>query len=140
MQKKFFSLHADFFGFSASMLCAVHCAIWPVLIAVGAFGGLSWLTDDLLEWFFIGLTLVIAAWSLLNSYFKVHRNPVPLLIVVSGFGMLIFNHLLHNHHHHHTDQTGIITAVLGGLLIALAHYINWRMLDKCTRCSLDDTP
>ncbi|MEM6698550.1 MAG: MerC domain-containing protein [Bacteroidota bacterium] len=84
--RKFFSWHWDFIGFGASLLCALHCMLLPVVFSLGMFTGAHWLTNSFGEWVFIGVSIGIAALSLWQSYFKKHQNIRPLLI--AGLGLL----------------------------------------------------
>ncbi|MBK6947552.1 MAG: MerC domain-containing protein [Haliscomenobacter sp.] len=83
---KFFSWHWDIAGFGASLLCAIHCMLMPLVLALGMFAGAHWLMNPITDWIFIGTSAVIASWSLLQSYFRKHRNLRPLWI--SGMGFL----------------------------------------------------
>lgn len=118
---KFFSSNLDFFGFSASLICAIHCVLIPVFFALGAFKGLAWLENPIVEWSLIILTMFIASLSLIRAYLYHHKNSEPLIIAAIGFLLLIVSHEFEAIWLH------FITA-LGGILIAVAHYLNWKKL------------
>jgi hypothetical protein len=128
MKQKFFSPNLDFFGFSASMLCAVHCMAIPLLLAVGTTGGIAWLEQPWIEAGFIGLSVGIASWSLLRSYW-LHRYVTPLRIVAVGFAVLLVSRLV-------AHEWEPLLAALGGITVAGAHFKNWQMQKKCTHCVL----
>lgn len=50
---------------------------------------------------------------------KHHRNILPLAVVIVGFLLIIIDHSLHAHSW---------MLVAGGLLIASAHLLNWKLL------------
>lgn len=128
MKNKFFSFHLDFLGFSASVLCAVHCMAIPVVMAVGAFSGLAWISNPWMEAGFIGLSFGIASWSLLQSYFQHHRQYLPLRIVAVGFALLLLSRF--------TGQAWEpFLAALGGIAVAGAHWANWRLCSICKTSS-----
>lgn len=127
--KRFFSLHLDLLGFSASFLCAIHCMALPIVMSLGLFGGLTWFESPILEWGLIISTLLIATWSLFRSYYQQHRNLRPLLIAAIGFVLVFASHFIGAHEEH------FVTAA-GGFLIAYAHYVNWRLLRSCPTSSL----
>ncbi len=112
--------YLDVMGFSASFLCAIHCLLMPLVLSFGLVGGLSWLESPLVEWTFILSTLVLASWSLLGSLPR-HNNKRPLLIAAIGFGIILGIHLLEH-------IIGHYFAAIGGVLIAYAHYLNWRLI------------
>jgi hypothetical protein len=138
MRRKFFSLNLDFLGFSASMLCALHCAALPLLLTAGAFSGFAWLENEIVEWFFIGSAIIFASWSLVTSFWQTHRNPIPLLLVVLGFFLIIWNHFGgghgHTHTHAHFEWGTALLSVAGGIAIAIAHYLNWRLISRYRSC------
>ena len=113
--------YLDLLGFSASFLCAVHCLLMPVALSLGLLSGLSWLESAWVEWSFILSTLILASWSLIGSFSK-HTNLAPILWAALGFVLIIVLH----HAFEHT--VGHYFSALGGVLVAYAHYLNWRLL------------
>ena len=118
---KFFSSNLDFFGFSTSLLCAIHCVLIPIAFAFGLFKGAHWLANPFVEWGFIFSAILIASLSLIQSYLNKHKKGEPLLIASIGFLMLIISHEFVVIWWHYI-------AALGGLFIAVAHYLNWKLL------------
>ncbi len=127
MEKKFFGFNWDFFGFMASLACALHCATVPLLLTIGTLGGLAWLEHPVVEGAFIALSLLLASWSLIGSYFNQHRNLSALVTVVLGFVLIIASRFAEG-------NAEVLLTVLGGLTIALAHYINWKLLRVRQAC------
>lgn len=121
----FLSLNKDFLGFLASMLCAVHCAALPLILTFSALSGLSFLANHTIEFVFLGISAVIATWSLIPSYKEHHQNIKPLLIVAVGFAFLISSRFLPHGILEHT-----ITAI-GGFTVAIAHVVNWKLMKSC---------
>lgn len=117
---RFFSFqNIDLAGFIVSFLCAIHCAALPILISLGVLSSAVIENHVFFEWTIIGLSAIIASWSILRSYFKSHRNFIPMAMVILGFVFLVINQGLHIH-------TWLL--VTGGLLIAAAHVLNWKLL------------
>ncbi|MEM1326451.1 MAG: MerC domain-containing protein [Bacteroidota bacterium] len=123
---KFFRLHLDFVGFGASLFCALHCIVMFLMLPLGLFAGAHWLTDQLGEWIFIGLSIGVAASSLPISFFKKHQNIYPLLIAGLGFVGLLLTQLeaIANAH-------GFMA--IGGGLIAYAHFYNWQLTQRVNK-------
>lgn len=113
--------YLDLLGFSASFLCAVHCLLMPLVLSMGLLGGMSWLESAWVEWTFIFSTLVLASWSLFGSLPK-HRNLVPVIVAGIGFVLIVVLH----HAFEHT--IGHYFSAVGGIMVAYAHYLNWRLL------------
>ncbi len=127
MKTKFVTLNLDFLGFSASMLCAVHCAALPFVMTVGALNSLTWLDNALLESLFIVSSFGIATWSLLKSYWWHHRRLLAIGVVSIGFVLLATSRLV-------AEDWEPLLAVMGGVTIAVAHVINWRLHIACNMC------
>ncbi len=124
-QTHFFSFNKDFLGFLASMLCAIHCAALPLILTFSALSGLTFLANHTIEFVFLGISVIIATWSLIPSYKNHHKNILPLAIVALGFAFLITSRFFP---HGFTEH--LMTAI-GGSIVAISHVINWRMVKKC---------
>ena len=118
--KKRFKFDIDVLGMSASLLCAVHCALVPLVLTFGLLGGLSFLADPVWDVLFIGLSFIIAIAALLNGYLKHHRNIIPINIAIAGFVAIAVGHFAH------LGLMSDILSVIGGLLVAYSHLINYR--------------
>jgi len=123
MQDKFFSGHLDFLGFSASLLCAIHCISLPILLSVGTLSGLAWLENELLEHGIILFSFIVASWSLGQSYFKYRTKLDAIIIVTIGFGFIFAAHTL-------VENLEPILMMIGGCCIAFAHFLNWKMVNR----------
>lgn len=123
MQKKFFSIHLDFIGFSASLLCGVHCISLPLLLSMSSLSGLAWLENALLESGLILFSLVLASWSLIQSYRKQHGRLDAFALMFAGFASIILSRFL-------TENLEPLLMLLGGVLVALAHFYNWKLVQK----------
>jgi len=116
----------DSIGMTASTLCAIHCAVVPVLLTCLPLAGLGFLANPLFEWGMIILALLLGVSSIFLSYFRTHHRALPLVLLVTGFIIIIAGHVY---------LKGWIEAVvvpLGGLTIALAHFINFKYVGACT--------
>lgn len=118
MKDKFFSLNLDFLGFTTAILCAIHCAFLPLIIAFSAWTSIAFLQNPLVEWTLLSIGLIVAWKSLRHSYLKHHQKLTPIILASIGILLIVISHLFHQH---------MITAI-GGSLIAIAHFINWQFL------------
>ena len=116
--------HIDLIALTSSIICAVHCAVVPLVIATASLSGLHFIENSYIEWFFIGLGLLFIAISLYPSYKKIHQSFKPLCFASLGFLILAMSRL------DFTEIWEISTTVSGALLIAIAHYLNWKLLKK----------
>ncbi|MFD0764312.1 MerC domain-containing protein [Mucilaginibacter lutimaris] len=119
------TIKLDNIGMTASTLCAIHCAAVPVLFTSLPLVGLGFLANPLVEWVMITIALVVGVSSIGNSYFKEHHRILPLALLIAGFLIIIIGHLF---------TKGWIEAVIvpvGGLTIALAHFVNYKYAGTC---------
>lgn len=118
------SLHrADRIGFAASFLCAIHCALWPWLLALAPAFGLEfggWV--DLDQAFVVFATLLGV--STLSLGWRRHRIFRAWALLLPGLALVWAGSFgpLHDHNLMHA-----VVMVLGGSLLALAHVLNLRL-------------
>lgn len=132
----------DLLGFSASTICAIHCAMMPFIIVMLPLIGLEFLANPLFEYIVIGLSLIIGLFTLKSGYFEHHGKLTPVLLFLTGLVIIIIGHtFFHSHDHSEAEHTHhlseeilfLIIAPIGAILIASAHFIN-RKWTK-TKCS-----
>jgi membrane-bound ClpP family serine protease len=117
---------ADKLGMFLSGLCAIQCAMLPILLSVSAvvpnwahFGhGWVWLTV-------IG---AIALWSFSRGWQK-HRSKRVISLFLLGFSFLIAGTLMEDRVHIIVESSMF---VIGGVLMVLAHWRNYQLM-KCIK-------
>jgi hypothetical protein len=119
-----FTRVADSVGSVGAMLCAVHCAMLPLVIAALPALGLGALVSDGLEWAFIAFASLLALTSLWQGYRK-HRVYRALAFLVPGL-LAVWAGVLIPDLHHSVVPHAIVMSI-GGTLIAVAHIINLRL-------------
>lgn len=126
----------DRLGFSASTICAIHCALLPLLLSVLPTLGLGFLAHGAFEIIMISTSIVIAAVSLGGSY-RIHRKLNPILMMISGGIILVFNFFGHESHAEIIEPLHPYIAAFAGLMIAGAHWVNMRLCSNCNACVHD---
>jgi hypothetical protein len=151
----------DKVGTLASFLCAIHCAIMPLVITLLPLLGLSFLASEPVEWALLLLSAGFGTASVCLG-FKEHRSRkvfavlgIGIMLLVAGrivhhipFGALEAVDAHHNHNHAHgleTDHAGkgafgpsVILMVLGGFTMMGAHILNQMLCRSCRKCSDHD--
>ncbi len=116
---------ADRLGFVLSFLCALHCALLPILIALlPSLGVASWLSSDFEEWFVLfasGVGLFTVVWG-----FRRHRAVRALGLLLPGLTALWIGVLYPPLHASVLPHAVVMT--LGGGLVALAHAANLHLV------------
>lgn len=120
------SRNLDHLGMTASILCAIHCALLPICLTVLPLLGLEFLANPWVEVTMILVSVMLAVFSLLTSYRNQHRRLLPFMILFAGFAFIFAGHYA---------GVEILEAILvptGGFTVAAAHLVNWRLNSNCT--------
>lgn len=121
--------NADRVGFGASFLCAVHCALLPLLLALVPALGLKfggWIDFD--QAFVVFATLLGA--TTLTLGYRRHRAFHAWALLVPGL-LLVWAASFTALHDH--NLTHLVMMTLGGLTLAAAHLLNLRLTHAATR-------
>ena len=127
---------ADRLGATASLLCAVHCAALPLLLALLPAVGLGFLADHRFEHWFIACASVLAVASILSA-FRRHRVLRALAFLVPGLVLLWLGGFVVETE---VSKLGhVLLVVCGGSCVALAHIVNLRLVNAYERATSCDT-
>lgn len=121
-----FARLADRFGATASFLCAVHCALLPLVIAVLPALGLGFLADHRFERIFIGFASALALTTLVIG-FRRHQQFRAFWFLVPGICLLVAG-IVVDFDHASFLHAGLVA--FGGTLVALAHLTNLRLAHR----------
>jgi len=118
-------LRADRFGLAASFLCALHCALLPLAIALlPSLGIAAWLGEGFEEGFVVFATL-LGGFTLVSGYRR-HREVRALGLLVPGLIVLWVGVLYPPLHQALLPHA--IAMTVGGTLVGLAHLANLRLV------------
>ena len=116
----------DRMGVTASALCAVHCALVPIFITALPLMGLEFLANEWVEIAMIIVSAVLGTLSLSLSYRKQHRKLLPFLVLITGFLLIGTGHFCG------IETLEPVLIPMGGIIVAAAHVVNWRLNRSCT--------
>jgi hypothetical protein len=116
-------------GMSASLACAVHCTVLPLLLAALPAIGLAWLDSKWVDWTMVVLAAVIAFRAHCGG-FTVHRRCLPAGVAVAGLLVIVTTIcLLKGSASHHYIQAS------GAMVVASSHFLNRHLCLNCVACS-----
>lgn len=121
----------DRVGMTASLLCAVHCALMPLVVTLLPLLGLSFLANEATEWSLIGLSMLFGVSSLCLG-FRRHRYRRALFLLAGGFALLATGRIAERNSN---ERLGVVLVVCGGVTVACAHLLNRRLCHSCERCN-----
>lgn len=120
----------DALGIGASLACAIHCAVLPLLFTSFPLLGINILHNPWFEWGMIAIALVIGIHALRHGIRKHHHRYTPLVLLVIGFVFLMAKEAVHELH--------TVMVVIAVILIVTAHYLNYRFCRSANHCHTDD--
>ncbi len=114
----------DRIGAYGSLLCAIHCALLPLVIAVlPSLGVAAWLGSSFEEAFVLFAT-TLGLFSMVWGYRR-HRAVQALSLMVPGLAVLWIGVLYQPLHQSVVPHA--IAMTIGGTLVGLAHMANLRL-------------
>jgi hypothetical protein len=120
----------DALGITASVACAIHCAILPLFLSSLPLFGVNIIENLPFEYFMIGMAFMVGVYSLKHGYTRHHHSKVPLLLFALGITMLLAKVSFHKWRYW--------LLVPSVLLIVSAHYINFRLCRIHNHAHSDD--
>ena len=120
----------DALGISASLACAIHCALLPLFMTSLPLFGMNIINNSTFEGFMILLALAIGGYSLYHGYKKHHHSFLPLVLFLAGMSFLVLKTVLHEY-----ELWLLIPAVL---LIVAGHVHNYRFCRVHNHAHSDD--
>ena len=109
----------DALGITTSILCAIHCAILPLVVASLPVLGVNIVHNPSFEYGMIGLAFIVGTWALAHGFRKHHRQYTPWLLFAGGMLFLIAKQLWH------TYEFRLLPFAV--ILIIVAHILNYRL-------------
>lgn len=114
----------DRIGLAGSLLCALHCALLPLLLATLPSLGLALWAGDGLEQVFVVFATLLGVFTVVWGWRR-HRAVRALSLLLPGLAALWFGLLYTPLHEAAVPHAVVMT--FGGTLVALAHLANLRL-------------
>lgn len=125
-----FKINWDALGIGASLACAIHCALLPLLMTSLPLFGINIIHNAGFEYGMIALSLGIGTRAMYHGYKKHHHSLAPLVIFIIGFSFLVLKQVFLNFHF-----WLLIPAVV---FIVYAHLLNYRSCRVHNHAHSDD--
>ncbi|HMS66074.1 MAG TPA: MerC domain-containing protein [Ignavibacteria bacterium] len=130
------ALKLDLLAFSASTICAIHCALMPFIIVFLPLMGMQFIANPVVEYIFIAISLFIGAFTFKHGYFNHHKKIYPFMLFLTGFSIILIGHIFFHDHSHelnaghetiHFENLFLFIAPLGASIIAISHLVNRKL-------------
>jgi len=93
----FSKINWDVLGITASVLCAIHCAVLPLALASLPILGINIIHNAYFEYGMIFLAFLIGSQALLHGFRRHHRRLLPLLLFTGGMLLLVAKQIWHTY-------------------------------------------
>jgi hypothetical protein len=114
----FRKLNLDAIGVTASVLCAIHCAVLPLVMASLPILGINILHNTLFEYGMIGLAFAIGTAALWHGFNRHHHRLTPWFLFTGGILFLIAKEIWPAY------ELGLLPFAVA--LVVGAHWLNHR--------------
>ncbi|HTD93626.1 MAG TPA: MerC domain-containing protein [Chitinophagaceae bacterium] len=108
----------DALGISASVACAIHCAVLPLCVTTLPLFGVNIIHNMVFESTMVLLAFSVGAWSFYHGFVKHHHSLTPFFLFAAGILLLVLKLFFV-----HYETWLLIPAVA---FIVSAHFLNYR--------------
>ena len=123
-------INLDTLGISASLACAIHCAVLPLFFTSLPLFGLEILHNKIFEYSMIAFAGIIGSYALYHGWKKHHHKVLPLIIFLTGLMFLILKEVF--------ISEELLLLIPAAILIIGAHVLNFRFCRKANHCHNND--
>jgi MerC mercury resistance protein len=125
-------INLDTLGISASLACAIHCAVLPLFFTSLPMFGLEILHNKTFEYGMIAFAGIIGSYALYHGWKKHHHKILPLLIFLTGLSFLILKEVF--------VAEELLLLIPAATFIIGAHVLNYLDCRKVNHCHKDEIP
>lgn len=125
-----FKINWDAFGIAASVACAIHCAVLPLILSSLPLFGINIIENQGFEFLMIALAFIVGVYSLYHGRKKHHHSYYPMLLFAVGIGLLFIKSVLHSH--------SLMLLLPAVSLVVIAHYLNYNLCRVHNHAHADD--
>jgi hypothetical protein len=115
----FLKINWDALGITATIACAIHCAILPLLISSLPIFGVNIIDNSAFEYIMIALAFVIGLIALYHGYKRHHHSNLPIIIFTIGMALLLAKQVWHSYQFYF-----LFPAIIA---VITAHYYNYKL-------------
>ena len=120
----------DALGIATSVVCAVHCAVLPLVLTSLPLFGINIIHNNFFEAGMITLAFMIGSLALYHGFKRHHHRVLPLLIFSMGFIFLVLKQILIAY------EVWLLAPAVAFILCA--HFLNFCYCRKANHCHSSD--
>ena len=130
MNKLISRINYDALGIVASVACAIHCALLPLLLTSLPLFGINIINNTGFEFMMIFISFIVGLYSLWHGYKKHHHSGLPIALFSTGIILLFLKQVYH--------AQFLVFLIPAVTLIVSAHWVNFQSCKKASHCHADD--
>ncbi|MCF6404518.1 MerC domain-containing protein [Chitinophaga filiformis] len=115
----------DAIGIGASLACAVHCVLLPVIFTTFSLFGVEILKNVFLEVLTVLVSMTAGGWAIWKGYMRLHRQKAVLVYFLAGLLLMIAGNFAG------AVPLEMGLKIIGAILLITAHIRNWRGCREC---------
>ncbi len=115
-------------GIAASVACAIHCAVVPLLITSLPLFGVNLVHNMFIEILLLGSAFVIGFKTLWHGYKKHHHHWATLIPFSAGMILFTINQFVH------FPYSSFVFVIPAATAVVSAHLLNHRLCKKTGHC------
>lgn len=115
----------DRIGIGASLACAIHCILFPLLFSTLPLFGFEIMKNWKIEVSMVVISFVAGSWALYHGYKKHHHYLWPLLVFSIGLSLIIAGNFMNR------QWIEMVLKFFGAGSIITAHIYNLKYNRQC---------
>ncbi len=126
-------INLDKFGACASAICAVHCFLTGIALALFSVAGLGFLGSLWADIAFLSVAVSVGSLAVWHGI-RAHHSYLPASVFVLGLLFIVLGHFVFRHAHQAgeienpvTHAASVAFSVLGGLSLVTFHVLNMKL-------------
>jgi drug/metabolite transporter superfamily protein YnfA len=119
----------DAISIGASLACAIHCVLLPVIFTTVTLFGIEILENPYLEVLTLLVSMSVGGWAIWRGYRKLHHQKNLIICFLAGLILMIAGNFLT----YTPAEMGL--KIIGAIFIITAHVKNWRACKHCEVCN-----
>jgi hypothetical protein len=119
-------LNWDALGITTSIVCAIHCAVLPIIAGTLPIFGVEVIHNSVFEWSMIAIAFIVGSYSLFHGYITHHQVYLPVMLFSVGFVFLVLKQFF--------PQVEYLFLAIAVVFIITAHYYNYRLCNR-SKCA-----
>ena len=114
----------------ASIACAIHCILLPLLFTTFPVLGFEIIKNIFLETITISISLTAGGWAIWKGYYNHHHSITIVYFFTAGVLLMVGGNFIRK------EVIEMSFKLMGAASLITAHIKNWRTCKRCNACKV----